>query len=69
MINKEALGEHLQQSMHKNFITQQTRKTNKESIATIARKSWQSSNEEDNAPTQISNGTYSSSAIKGVQKD
>jgi hypothetical protein len=57
MINKETLGEHVQQSMHKNFITQQTRKTNKKIIATVARKSWQSNNEEDNAPTQISNVT------------
>jgi hypothetical protein len=35
-----------------------TRKTNKKSIATVARKSWQSSNEEDEAPSQHSNGTF-----------
>jgi hypothetical protein len=35
----------------------QTRKTNKENIATVARKSWQSSNEKDDAPNQISNNT------------
>jgi hypothetical protein len=35
----------------------QKRKTNKESIATIACKSWKSSSEEDNAPSQHSNDT------------
>jgi hypothetical protein len=34
-----------------------TRKTNKESIATVAYKSWKSSNEEEDASTQASNGT------------
>jgi hypothetical protein len=41
------------------FKLKQTIKSNKETFATIARKSWQSSNDEDDVPIQQYNGTIS----------
>jgi hypothetical protein len=48
--NKEMLEENLKQSMHKNFLMFIRQGKNKENIAMVALKFWQSSNEEDDAP-------------------